>query len=180
MNEYFYLDKDNKQHGPIPPLQFTTYGVTADTFVWCNGMSNWTRAGEVPELHMYLASNGNAYGTKEVPPVPPMGASAQGTSAQGQQGTAQQPNCMPPCPNTNLVWAILSTICCCLPFGIVAIVYACKVENLYFKGHYNEAVQASVKARNWALISVIASVVWSVIYTVIWGAATFAQFQMFR
>ncbi len=32
-------------------------------------------------------------------------------------------------PDNFLVWAILSTVLCCLPLGIVAIVYANKVDN---------------------------------------------------
>ena len=31
-------------------------------------------------------------------------------------------------PESYLVWAILSTVCCCLPFGVVSIVYASKVD----------------------------------------------------
>ena len=45
MNEYFYLDKNNQQQGPISPQQFYAYDVTAETLVWCSGMDNWTRAG---------------------------------------------------------------------------------------------------------------------------------------
>ena len=48
---------------------------------------------------------------------------------------AYQPGQQPPMkPDNNLVWAILSTILCCLPLGIVAIVYASKVDGLYNQG----------------------------------------------
>lgn len=55
----------------------------------------------------------------------------------------------PPKPNNFLVWAILSTIFCCLPFGIVSIVYASKVDNLWYAGDYDEAENAAYKARSW-------------------------------
>jgi hypothetical protein len=31
------------------------------------------------------------------------------------------------CPDTNLVWAILCTVLCCLPLGIVSIIKATSV-----------------------------------------------------
>ena len=37
-------------------------------------------------------------------------------------------------PDSNLVWAILTTLICCLPFGVVAIVKACKVDSLWANG----------------------------------------------
>ena len=39
---------------------------------------------------------------------------------------------MPPKPDNNLVLAIICTICCCLPLGIVGIVKASKVNGLYY------------------------------------------------
>ena len=44
-------------------------------------------------------------------------------------GVPGQPMGAPP-PN-NLVWAILSTLFCCLPLGIVSIVYAAQVNGKY-------------------------------------------------
>ena len=46
----------------------------------------------------------------------------------GYQQGYQYGNQPPVKPSNNLVWAILTTICCCLPFGIVSIVYAAKVR----------------------------------------------------
>ena len=69
-----------------------------------------------------------------------------------QQATYEQPS-RPPMPDNHLVWAILSTIFCCLPFGVVSIVYATQVESLYLQGRYEEAVDKSNKARKWAIAS---------------------------
>ena len=63
------------------------------------------------------------------------------------------------CPPTNLVWAILSTILCCLPVGIVAIVYASKVSNYFYSNNYLKAKKASDRALYWSLASMI---VWMV------------------
>ena len=58
----------------------------------------------------------------------------------------------PHVPN-HLVWAILSTIFCCLPLGIVAIVYAAQVNGMLDAGNYRGARRASRNARNWAIAS---------------------------
>ncbi len=86
-----------------------------------------------------------------------------------QQGYAQpQPEVRPqpsgPKPSNYLVWAILCTIFCCLPFGIVSIVYAAKVDNLWNAGQYNEAQEASRKAKVWLLIGAIIGFVSAAIY----------------
>lgn len=69
-----------------------------------------------------------------------------------QQATYEQP-APPPMPDNHLVWAILSTIFCCLPFGVVSIAYATQVESLYLQGRYEEAVDKSNKAFKWAIAS---------------------------
>ena len=69
-----------------------------------------------------------------------------------QQASYERP-APPPMPDNHLVWAILSTIFCCLPFGVVSIVYAAQVESLYLQGRYEEAVDKSNKAFKWAIAS---------------------------
>jgi hypothetical protein len=68
-----------------------------------------------------------------------------------------------PIPN-NLVWAILSTLFCCLPLGVVSIIYAAKVDGLAAAGDIQGAQQASANAKKWAIISAVALVAVAVIY----------------
>jgi len=51
------------------------------------------------------------------------------------------------------VWAILCTLFCCLPFGIVAIVYSSQVNGKLQAGDVTGAMDSSRKARNWCLFS---------------------------
>lgn len=67
------------------------------------------------------------------------------------------------CPPTNLVWAILTLVLCCMPLGIVAVVYASRVRNLYNSCEYLKAKQASDRAAYWSLASAI---VWLVCYPI--------------
>jgi hypothetical protein len=55
-------------------------------------------------------------------------------------------------PN-HLVWAILSTLFCCLPLGIVSIVYASQVDGKRAAGDIAGAREASDKAKFWAMLS---------------------------
>ena len=66
----------------------------------------------------------------------------QQPSAQPQYvtQTVQQPQEKKPVkPDSGMLLAILSTIFCCLPTGIVAIIKANKVDKLYYSGDYRGA-----------------------------------------
>lgn len=52
-----------------------------------------------------------------------------------------------------LVQAILVTLFCCLPFGIVAIVYAAQVNGKVAAGDSYGALDASRKAKTWCWVS---------------------------
>ena len=85
---------------------------------------------------------------------------------QGQQ--PGWPSQLP--PDNYLVWAILTTLLCCLPFGIVSIVYSTKVSGLWAQGQYAEAQAASNNAKKWAIIGAVAGPVAYVIFIVIYFA----------
>ena len=60
---------------------------------------------------------------------------------------------VPPSVPNYLVQAILVTLFCCLPFGIVAIVFAAQVNTKLAAGDYAGAVDSSNKARTWCWVS---------------------------
>ncbi len=66
-----------------------------------------------------------------------------------------------------LVWAILTTLFCCLPFGIVSIVNAAKVDGLVASGNIRAALDASASAKRWAQIAAVCGAAVLVIYIVI-------------
>lgn len=84
---------------------------------------------------------------------------------------------MPPKPNNYMALAILTTIFCCLPFGIVGIVKASKVNSLYMLKQYDLAMQASADAKKWSIIGIVAGLVVGIAYaalTLIYGAALYS------
>ena len=71
-------------------------------------------------------------------------------------------------PN-HLVWAILSTLFCCLPLGVVSIVYAAQVDGKRAAGDIEGARAASRSAINWAVASVVALPVAVVLWFLFFG-----------
>lgn len=71
-------------------------------------------------------------------------------------------------PN-NLVWAILTTLFCCLPLGIVSIVYASKVDGLRAAGDLTGAWAASRKAKSWAIWSAMVGPVLILLWLMFFG-----------
>ena len=59
------------------------------------------------------------------------------------------------CPPSYLVWAILSTFCCCQVFGIIAIIYAAKVQPKFNSGDYEGAAKYSERAALWIILSFV-------------------------
>jgi hypothetical protein len=77
----------------------------------------------------------------------------------------QQPAAQP--PNNYLVWSILSTVLCCLPLGVVAIVKSSQVNGLWAQGQFDAAQASAASAKKFATWSAIAGVVVFVIYGIL-------------
>ncbi len=73
-------------------------------------------------------------------------------------------------PKTWLVESILVTLFCCMPFGIVALVNATKVEPLFFSKQYEAAHRHAHLARRWVLCGLVCFVIFVVLYvaSLIW------------
>ncbi|MEP7034869.1 MAG: CD225/dispanin family protein [Actinomycetota bacterium] len=87
------------------------------------------------------------YGSTPPPPPPPPPMPYGGYGVQGA-----------PPPNY-LVWAILSTILCFLPLGIVAIVFSAQVNSKWAMGDVAGAQKASGLAKKLTIWTVVLGVV---------------------
>ena len=109
-----------------------------------------------------------SFNTPPPPPPPPGAAPPPPPPSYGGGfggGSWQQP--VGPKPPNYLVWAILSTLFCCLPFGIVSIVYAAQVDSKYNAGTQAGAVEASNNATRWAVISAVVALALTVLWVVL-------------
>lgn len=48
--DYYYLDADMRQVGPVSLDDLVAAGVKGDTMVWHEGLEEWTKAGNLPEV----------------------------------------------------------------------------------------------------------------------------------
>jgi hypothetical protein len=77
--------------------------------------------------------------------------------------------------NNWLVPAILATLCCCLPFGIVSIVYAAQVNAKLAGGDVAGAMQSASNARMWFWIAFGLGLLVQIIYFGLVGASIVAD-----
>lgn len=72
-------------------------------------------------------------------------------------------------PKNWLVESILVTVFCCLPLGIVGIIYAASVESKYANGDTEGARSAAQTAKTMVLISAILGLLGALIYILFFG-----------
>lgn len=70
-------------------------------------------------------------------------------------------------PDNNLVWAILCTVLCCLPLGIVSIIKSTKVKELWAMGDHEGAQKAADDAKKYAIWGAVIGLVVVGLYVLI-------------
>ena len=133
----FYILVNNIRKGPFSIEDLAKQNISAETLVWGIGFSNWKQAKDVPEISDILSC---------LPPDPPRSK---------------------PMPKTWLVESILVTCFCCLPFGIMGIINATKIDTCYQSGQYEEAEYRSRQAKRWTLGGFFTALALIVIYFLI-------------
>lgn len=173
----YYLIINGEKSGPFTIDQLATQPLTSETPVWTEGMSDWMPAQQVAELSSLFAPQ-TPEPEMAQPTVPPQAPVHNAAPSYGNpQPQAPNGQVMPP---NYLVWSILVTLLCCLPGGIVAIVYSTQVSSRFLQGDYEGANASSRNARKWAIISAVAGAVIGIIYAIIiavTGASAFALNQ---
>ena len=100
------------------------------------------------------------YGSTPPPPPPPGGGAGGYAAPPPAAGPAGSP------PPNNLVLAIISLLCC-WPIGIPAVVFAAQVNGKWHSGDQAGAVDASNKAKKFAIIALVLGIIGSVIYGIL-------------
>jgi hypothetical protein len=126
---YKIIGSDGKEYGPISLEQMKQWllegRLNKQSKVLPEGTTDWRTVGELPELDVIM------------PPAAPPNFSSLSAA-----------NNIP-----SYLWqSIAITVCCCLPFGIVAIVYAAQVKSKAGIGDIVGAQAASSKAKMWCWI----------------------------
>ena len=171
-----YIHANGSNMGPYSLEQLKDLGIRPDTPVWYNGLPDWTPAGVAPATReLFFAPSPDKAIVPEEPSAEAQATPASGESAppipSGQQGynpnqgyygrQGYNPQGYPYGPGQQgpppsyLAWAIISTLCCCIPFGVVAIVYASKVNSLWARGDMYGAQKASERAQLWTILAIV-------------------------
>lgn len=117
------------------------------------------------------------------PPVPPS-FSEQNHHKFSQQPPVQGPSSneslddIPPLKPNNWLWqSILATLFCCIFFGVIGIVYAARVDSLYYRGLYAEAEHSAKKAKMWTLLAVVTMVVYIAISIILFSTGNLPAYM---
>ena len=161
----YWINHNGVQSGPVEPEALKQMGLTSEAYVWHEGMTDWVKITQVPELQ-------GMYDMASQPVTEPMATPQHVTT--GQPVTTRQPitpqqynepqygpvQSAEACPPTNMVWAVLATVLCCIPLGIVGIIYANKVSKLYLAGDIEGAKKASETGAWWVIAAITIGIIW--------------------
>lgn len=150
----YWINHNGVQSGPVDLEGLKEMGLTSAAYVWHEGLSDWVKITQLPELQGLYEMVAEPFQPEAV---------AQAAAAPQQAAPVQpvqpQPETPEPCPPTNLVWAIITTVLCCIPPGIVAIFYALKVSNKYREGDIEGAKRASETGAWWCIAAIILGII---------------------
>ena len=148
----YHVARNNQKLGvfaePEVRCRLQSGEVLPSDLVWCEGMPAWKPAEEV--FHVAVAVPPATPPVVTPAPAPTTGEPPAGTPSPAPTAPRQPP---PPKPDNNLVWAILATLFCCMPFGIAAIVFAAQVDSKYAGGDYAGAQKSAENAKLWLWIA---------------------------
>jgi hypothetical protein len=172
MSEEWYYASGGAQQGPVTiddlKARHAAGQIQADALIWKEGMDNWKPWNQVAELASAPEIVTEGAPVSPAPTADPVGdqiyAPPATTPYAGTLGGAGGPTVNPP----NYLWqSIACTLLCCLPFGIVGIVYAAKVDGLSATGKAAAALEASNKAKFWCGLSFGTSIVCTILYLIL-------------
>ena len=154
----YWINHNGVQSGPHELEALKQMGLTSAAYVWRAGMNDWVKITQMPELQ-------GIFTVVEQPAAAAAPQPSQVVTGEPLQRQPATPQYIPqspaePCPPTNMVWAILATILCCIPLGIVGIYYAGQVSKLYLNDDVEGAKRASETAAWWCIAAITIGVIW--------------------
>lgn len=157
----YFVASDEGPLGPYTLVQLCERGFDAETYVWCEGMTDWLPAESVDDLAEALAQGIVGKSAEELPPD---FDSARFNAVSPTLSAAPVPVLTDECPRNNLVIAIIGIILF-FPLGIPAVTNACNVYPSWLQGDKTKAMKQSTRARLFGLSAIAAGLLFNYFYT---------------
>lgn len=170
MEKQYFVILEGIQSGPFTIEALRTPQLTPETYIWREGLTDWVKAGTLPELSELFNQTPPPYGQQPQYGQPQQpGYGRQPYYGQQSYGAPHNPygsqgfNPGPmgePVPHTNwMPWAIVATVvgvlfnCIGFIFGIIGITNASKANRFYDIGDKSRGDQANSMARTMTIIA---------------------------
>lgn len=88
--DYYYLDADMRQVGPVSLDDLVAAGVKGDTMVWHEGLEEWAKAGNLPEVVKAMERKARP-ATPATPEKPESPEAPETPEAPGNPGNPESP-----------------------------------------------------------------------------------------
>lgn len=164
---YYYVDTDGQTRGPVGLDFFKVNHINAHSWVWHDGMPQWVEVHTVPSLRKYMRSDiAASFSTKKG--IVDYDTERTKVPALAGISVSELDLLRSRVPKTWLTESILITLFCCVPLGIVSIIYASRVAPYWRRGLYGESLAASSAAAMWVKLTLMVTIAIWVVYTVIW------------
>lgn len=144
----YWVSINNNQVGPMSLDEVIALNPSANMLVWHPGMPDWDKAANLPELaHLFGADYEECVDSQTIETEP---------QPQPQQETAPAE----PCPPNYLVWTVLVTVMCCVPLGVISLIYSSQVKTKYNAGDIEGAKKASSKTELWLILAFVLGLIY--------------------
>ena len=162
-----YYSAENDHHsGPFEPNELLQHGLTVNSLVWCEGMSNWTSASQVPELMEVI--NRQTLKPARLETQVKVNSMPNQPYARPQYYPDNMPDHQQMLVKTwyteSIIVTILAILCCCNPIGICSGIYsmikANSAKNKSMAGDSMGAVNEASSAKLWVIVTAVTIVVW--------------------
>lgn len=184
----YWIIIDNKHAGPYSASQLIDAGLTPDTLVWHEGLTDWVKAATVAELASAMQQSqlaeAEALSESEVeaaedsataeaycgygngpqtcdqnPQAPDQWQQQCDLQASAQAGQMIAQPCSEPCPPAYIAWSVIVTVLCCTIIGVPAIIFSSMTKSAYYRGDLQKAKRYSEMAQWFIIASIVCGVV---------------------
>ena len=146
----YWVSINNNQVGPMSLDEVIALDPSADMLVWHPGMPDWDKAANLPELaHLFGDDYEECVDSQTIE-----------TEPQPQPQPLQETAPAEPCPPNYLVWTVLVTVMCCVPLGVISLIYSSQVKTKYNAGDIEGAKKASSKTELWLILAFVLGLIY--------------------